>query len=67
MRRGNPAGIDGIRDLFRAGVKLLVSNPQSEQASHLVYRQTLEALARAEGIDDPRRLSIRPGIRSTEN
>jgi hypothetical protein len=61
VRRGNPAGIGGIRDLFRAGVRLFVSNPQSEQASHAVYRQTLEALARAEGIDDPGRLFDSPG------
>lgn len=60
VRRGNPAEIGGIRDLFRPGVRLFVSNPDTERASHAVYRQTLEALARAEGIDDPESLFASP-------
>jgi len=51
VRRGNPAGIGGVRDLLRPGIRLFVSNPETEQASHQVYRQTIEALARREGLE----------------
>ena len=52
VARGNPCGITGVSDLLRSAVRLFVSNPQTEKASHQVYRQTIEALAFRDGIDD---------------
>lgn len=52
VARGNPRGIRGAADLLRDDVRLFVSNPETESASHQVYRQTIEALARREGITD---------------
>lgn len=48
---GNPKGVQGIADLFREDLRLFISNPQTETASHLVYRETARALARAAGLD----------------
>jgi len=51
VARGNPHGIAGVGDLLRPEVRLFVSNPETEKASHQVYRETIEALARGAGID----------------
>lgn len=51
VRRGNPLGIRGIADLVRADVRLFVSNPETEKASYRVYRDTLDGLARMQGLD----------------
>ena len=51
IRRGNPKGITGLDDLLRADVRLALSNPETEAASHKVYRETILGLAAAEGQD----------------
>lgn len=51
VRRGNPLGIQGVADLYQDDVRLFISNPVREQASHRVYRDTLVALATAQGLD----------------
>jgi len=48
--RGNPKAIHGIGDLARGDVRLFLSNPKREAASHEVYRATLEGLARRQGM-----------------
>ncbi len=50
VRRNNPKNIRDVRDLLRDDVRLFLSNPVTEKASHQVYRQTLERLADAAGI-----------------
>ncbi len=50
VRKNNPGNIRDVRDLFRPDVRLFISNPGTERASHLVYRQTLEGLATAAGL-----------------
>jgi hypothetical protein len=52
VRRGNPLGVARVRDLFRADVRLFLSNPGTEKASHMVYRRTICAMARNEGVSD---------------
>lgn len=51
IRRGNPKDITGLADLLRPEVRLALSNPKTEAASHQVYRDTILDLARAEGQD----------------
>lgn len=51
VRHGNPKGITGLADLLRADVRLALSNPKTEAASHMVYRETILGLAEAEGQD----------------
>ncbi len=51
VRRGNPLQIKGVADLYRDDVRLFVSNPVREKASHSIYRETLAALAEAEGLE----------------
>jgi len=43
LRAGNPRHIKHVTDLWRQGVRLALSNPDTETASHQVYRQTLDA------------------------
>ncbi len=50
VRRGNPKGIRTVADLARTDVRLFLSNPRAETASHEVYARTLRALARAAGV-----------------
>ncbi|MEK7815755.1 MAG: substrate-binding domain-containing protein [Pseudomonadota bacterium] len=50
VRKGNPKGIRVVADLARADVRLFLSNPRTETASHEVYARTLRALAHAAGI-----------------
>lgn len=51
IRRGNPKHITGLADLLRPDVRLALSNPRTESASHQVYRETILGLAKAEGQD----------------
>lgn len=48
--RGNPKSIRGIEDLARPDVRLFLSHPEREAASHRVYRETLEQMAAAAGV-----------------
>ena len=50
VRKGNPKRIAGAADLLRDGVKLFLSNPQTEKQSWGIYRQALGQLAVAEGV-----------------
>ena len=54
IRRGNPKNIVGLADLLRPDVRLALSNPVTEAASHHVYRETILGLAEAEGQDRDR-------------
>ncbi len=40
--RGNPKGLALIDDLMRDDVRMFISNPVTEKASHVVYRETIE-------------------------
>ncbi len=51
VRAGNPRGITGIDDLLRDDLRLFISNPETEAASHRVYRDTARDLAAAAGLD----------------
>lgn len=51
IRRGNPKNITGLADTLRPDVRLALSNPTTEAASHGVYRHTILDLAKAEGQD----------------
>ena len=51
VRRDNTKGIRDVRDLMRADVRLFISNPDAEKVSHEGYRQTLERIAAARGLD----------------
>lgn len=50
VRKGNPRGITTIKDLFRSDIRVFMSNPQTEKASHVVYRETIEGMAANEGV-----------------
>lgn len=50
VARENPKDIRDIRDILREDVRLFLSNPVTENASHQVYRQTLEDAAEAAGL-----------------
>ena len=54
VRAGNPLAIGGIGDLLRDDVRVFISNPHTERASHRVYRDTAVALARSAGLDAQR-------------
>lgn len=41
VKRGNPKGLTGVDDLKRSGISVFLSNPDTETASHRVYRDTL--------------------------
>lgn len=45
VRKGNPKNIHDVRDLLSPEIRLFISNPKTESASHAVYRQTLEGFA----------------------
>ncbi len=51
VRKGNPKHIQGIADLLRDDVRLFISNPETEAASYVVYRDTILNLARAADLD----------------
>lgn len=48
--KNNPKNIQQVGDLLRENVRLFISNPMTEKASHMVYRQTLEGIGQKEGI-----------------
>ena len=50
VRRNNPKNIREVKDLLREDVRLFLSNPVTESASHTVYRQTLEGSAARDGL-----------------
>jgi DNA-binding transcriptional LysR family regulator len=50
VRKGNPKGIAGVADLARMDVRLFLSNPVTETASHRVYVESLRRLARSAGV-----------------
>lgn len=52
IRRSNPRAVTGLSDLLRPDVRLALSNPKTEAASHSVYRNTILDLARAAGEDE---------------
>ena len=51
VRAGNPQGIRGMADLVRPDVIPFMSNPETEAASYGVYRETMLATARIQGLD----------------
>ena len=64
VRAGNPKGIRGVADLVRPDVVPFISNPETEAASYGMYRETMLATARMQGLDVgalERRLSGRRG------
>jgi len=48
--KDNPQNICTVGDLFNNDVRLFLSNPVTESASHEVYRHTLEGFASEEGL-----------------
>ena len=48
--KNNPKNIRQVGDLLSENIRLFISNPETEKASHLVYRQTLEGIGAKEGI-----------------
>ncbi len=50
--KGNPRNISGVEDLYRSEIRLFLSNPETEKASHVIYRNTIEALSRQEGLSN---------------
>ncbi len=51
VRKGNPKAVQGIADLYRDDIRIFISNPETEKASYMVYRDTLLALAKSSGLD----------------
>lgn len=51
VRKDNPKNINAIADLLRDDVRLFISNPQTEQASYQVYRDTLLGMAQEQGLN----------------
>ncbi|MBT9589433.1 MAG: substrate-binding domain-containing protein [Thiobacillus sp.] len=67
VKNGNPKGITGVADLLRRDVRLFLSNPVTEKASHQIYMDCLRRLAmharidldflkHASGLPDPEKL-----------
>jgi hypothetical protein len=50
VRKGNPKQILTIADIARENVRLFLSNPKTENASYVVYKETLQRLARKKNI-----------------
>jgi len=46
VKRDNPLNIQSFNDLLRDDVRLFISNPETEKASYLVYKNTLQAIAK---------------------
>jgi len=51
LRKGNPKNIQTIADLTRDDVKLTLSNPVTEGASHMIYRETIFNIAKEQNLD----------------
>ena len=51
IKKGNPKNIRGIADFLRDDVKLTLSNPVTEGASHMVYRETILTMAQEQNLN----------------
>jgi hypothetical protein len=51
ITRDNASQIASVSDLMRRDVRLFISNPNTEAVSYQGYRQTLEGLAKRQGLD----------------
>jgi hypothetical protein len=51
ISRDNPKKIESIQDLMRNDVRLFISNPETEKTSYTGYRQTLEGMAKRQGLN----------------
>ncbi len=51
VRKGNPKSIRDVGSLYRDDVRLFISNPSTEAASHSVYRETLLRLCEIRSMD----------------
>ncbi len=51
VRKGNPKSIRDISSLYRDDLRLFISNPRTEAASHSVYRETLLQLCAVKRLD----------------
>jgi len=54
VNKSNPKNINHIKDLLRDDIRLFISNPVSEKASHDVYRDTILGVADEQGLDTTR-------------
>ncbi|MEE8352144.1 MAG: substrate-binding domain-containing protein [Rhodospirillales bacterium] len=61
VRKGNPKAIEGVGDLMRGDVSIVISNPQTEKASFQVYCKTLVALAEEAGLNGQKMKSLLAG------
>lgn len=52
VRKGNPKSINSLHDLLRDDVTLFISNPVTESASHVVYKETLLDVGKELSIQD---------------
>ena len=51
IARENPKNINNLADLMRGDVRLFISNPRTEKVSCQGYRESLEDMAGAQGLD----------------
>jgi hypothetical protein len=51
VKAGNPKNIHGVRDLARDGVRLFLSNPDTERVSYNGYVDTIRGIALRDGVD----------------
>lgn len=58
VRHGNPLGVRGVPDLLRPEVRVAISSPEREAASHASYAATLDAQG---GAGFTRALLAKPG------
>lgn len=50
VQKNNPKAIRGIADLCRPGVRLFISNPETETVSYTGYVETMRRVASARGV-----------------
>jgi len=51
VKKDNPKNITGVADLLRNDIRLTMSNPITEKASYGVYKETLLAVAKEQGLN----------------
>lgn len=51
VRKGNPRAVTGLADLLRDDVRVALSHPTTERASHETYRAAARTLAPDDGLD----------------
>jgi len=51
VRKSNPTNIQGIDDLLRDDIRLFISNPVTEKASHDVYHGAILGIAQEQGFE----------------